>query len=126
MRDTREEKKALRGTNWPEAQGRVRSCRIVWGHCEVTYEYLAGGKWNSGTYLINLSPVVPDRYGRGASQLAAEAKQDLADFSVGSSVIIKFNPQDPEESILVCRGEVTEANSSEKSSIPPPDFFTLS
>ena len=119
MRDTRQEKVALRSTDWPEVQGKVQSSKIVWGHYEVTYEYAVNGKSYSGRYEINLSPAVPDRFARGATKMIAEAKQDLADFPVGSNVTIKFNPQDPQQSILLCRDETADTKPYEECSSGP-------
>jgi len=119
MRDSRKEKKALRSTDWPEVQGKVQSSKIVWGHYEVTYEYAVNTKSYSGSYEINLSPAVPDRFARGATKMLAEAKQDLADFPVGSSVIVKFNPMDPQQSVLLCRDRAADAKSHENSSSRP-------
>lgn len=119
MRDSRQEKTALRSTDWPEVQGKVQSSKILWGHYEVTYEYVVNGKSHSGSYEINLSPAVPDRFARGARKMLEEAKQDLADFPVGSNVIIKFNPQDPQQSILLCRDTAADAKPHENSSSSP-------
>ena len=119
MRDSRQEKTALRSTDWSEVQGKVQSSKIVWGHYEVTYEYVVNGKSHSGSYEINLSPAVPDRFARGARKMLEEAKQDVADFPVGSIVIIKFNPQDPQQSILLCRDKVADAKPHEDSSSSP-------
>lgn len=124
MRDSRQEKVALRSTDWPEVQGKVQSSKIVWGHYAVTYEYAVNGKLHSGSYEINLSPTAPDRFARGATKMLAEAKQDLADFPVGSNVIIKFNPQDPQQSILLCRDKTADAKLHEDSSSSPKFLIT--
>jgi len=124
MRDSRQEKEALRSTEWPEVQGKIKSSKIVWGHYEVKYEYLVEGKSYSGTHEINLSPAVPDRFARGAARMIAEAKEDLTDFPVGSNVIIKFNPQEPQQSILLCRDKTADTKPEESSS-SNPQFLTL-
>jgi hypothetical protein len=123
LRDSRQEKAALRAANWPELQGKVTTSKAVWGHYEVTYEYIMNATLYSGTHVINLSPVGPDHTAQGASRLAAEAKEDLSDFPPGLDVIIKYNPQDPAQSILLCRGRVAETKTRQQE---PPEFFTLS
>jgi len=123
LRDSRQERAALRAANWPEIQGKVTNSKAVWGHFEVTYQYNIGARFYCGTYIINLPPVVPDQFARGASKVAAEVKQDLRDFPPGLDVIIKYNPQKLAQSILLCRGQITGAGSQEKEI---PEFFSLS
>ena len=122
IRDSRQEKTALRAANWPEIQGKVTSSKVAWGHYEVAYEFVFRDRSYRGTHLINLSPVVPGRASSGA-RFASEAKQDLSDFPPGSDVIIKYNPQEPSNSILLCRGQVGQTNAQV---IEPPKFLTLS
>lgn len=65
---------------------------VVWGHVSVAYEYFVGKNRYAGEYKIGLTPVVPDRYGRGATALGREAKQDIDQFPSGNKVIIRYNP----------------------------------
>ena len=122
LRDSRQEKEALRAAKWPEAQGKVLGAKAVWGHFEVAYEYVVGNRFYKGTHILNLKPAVPDQYARGARAMISEIRQDQNDYPVGAPIIVRYNPRNPQESILLCRAEVTKAADEEKT----PEFTTIS
>jgi hypothetical protein len=125
VRDSRNEKLMERSLAWPEAQGRVVSSKVVWAHVEVTYEYSISGGHYIGKYKMNLPPGPPDNFGRTATRMMEEARQDIADFPAGAEVIIRYNPEQPEQSVLYCRGEICRNNTGQGSSVAPK-FLTLS
>ena len=100
LRDSADEKPLLRSLNWPEAKGTVLNSQVVWGHVSVTYEYFVNNNRCTGEYDIGLTPVLPDRDAVGAAALNREANQELDEFPTGTSVIVRYNPQHPEESVL--------------------------
>jgi hypothetical protein len=103
--------------NWPEVQGTVTSCKVKWVHVEVGYEYVAEGKYRKGVYKSSLSPAIPDHFARGAAQMTAESKQDIAEFPTGTKIIIRYNPAKPGQSVFYCRGNVNH-DSSQNSNTP--------
>lgn len=123
-RDSRDEKLMERSLTWPEVQGIVVSSKVVWAHVEVKYEYSISDGRYTGKYKINLPPGPPDRYARTATRVNAEAGQDIAEFPRDAKVIIRYNPQRPNQSVLYCKGEI-DRNSTNRVVIPPK-LFTLS
>jgi uncharacterized protein DUF3592 len=107
VRDSRDEKLLEHSLAWPETQGRVMSSRVVWAHVEVKYEYSISSGRYTGKYKMNLPPGPPDRRGRTGTRMMAEARQDIADFPPGANVVIRYNPQQPQKSVLYCKGEVS-------------------
>ncbi len=124
-RDSRDEKLVERSLGWPEAQGIVVASRVVWAHVEVTHEYLVGSVRYKGSYKLNLPVGAPDRYARTAIRMNNEAKADLADYPPDAKVIIRYNPKNPKESVLYCRGEINKDKTSESTG-ETPTFITLS
>lgn len=106
-RDSRDEKLVGRSLAWPEAQGRVVISKVAWAHVEVTYEYSISSGRYTGKYEMNLPVGPPDRYGQTATRMNTEAKQDITDFPPGANVIVRYNPQQPNESVLYCKGEIS-------------------
>jgi hypothetical protein len=124
VRDSLDGKRVLRAKDWPEAQGVVASSRVVWAHVEVIYEYwIASGSYK-GRYKLSLQPVVPDHYARGAARTNAEAGEDLAEYPPGTKVIVRYNPQRPQESVLYCKGSLAAGPSDGASGIAP-EFIVL-
>jgi Protein of unknown function (DUF3592) len=121
VRDSRKEKEDLGASDWAEVPGRVLSSKVVWGHFEVQYEYLADAQYRQGTHVMNLPPVAPDHYASGAARNATEAAEDKRDFPPGVQVIVKYNPEKPDQSILLCRGKITPDTVEQQ----PPKFVTL-
>jgi hypothetical protein len=37
----------------------------------------------------------------------AESKEDLSDYPAGAKVIVRYNPKQPQESVLYCKGTIT-------------------
>ena len=105
LRDSRDEKLLLRSIDWPETKGRVLSSEVVWAHVNVVYDYFVDGKRHVGEYKISLSPVAPDRWGRGAASVSQEATKEVAAFPAGTGVTIRYNPARAEESVLYCSDE---------------------
>jgi hypothetical protein len=62
VRDSLDEKRVQRSTNWPETQGIVVNSQVVWAHVEVRYEYWISSESYKETYELSLRPVAPDRY----------------------------------------------------------------
>ena len=124
-RDSRDEKLIERSIDWPEADGRVITSRVVWAHVEVRYEYSISSGRFTGKYKMNLPPGAPDRYGRTATRMNEEAKGDIGDFPPGANDVIRYNPQQPSQSVLYCSGQISRDKTVQSSSTPPK-FFTLS
>src|SRR5690242_7807580 len=89
-----------RSLRWPEVQGAVNSCAVVWAHVEVNYEYDVPGGRYGGTYKVNL-PMVPFRGLQGASRLNQASRSIIAEFAPRQTVLVRYNPQYPSESVLV-------------------------
>jgi|ERR1700688_970164 hypothetical protein len=123
-RDSRNEKLVERSLAWPEVQGRVVSSKVVWAHVEVKYEYSISSGRYMGKYKINLAVGAPDRFGQTATRVSKEAKQNIAEFPSGVDVIIRYNPQQPGESVLYCKGEMAREGIHQGSAVPPK-LFTL-
>src|SRR5579864_464625 len=105
FRDSRDEKMVLQSLDWPEVDGRVTSSKTVWAHIEINYEYSVHGARYQGKYKMNLTPVMPDKTSRGATQLGNEARRDLSEFPSGQKLVIRYNPARPEESVFFCSGK---------------------
>ena len=118
-RDSRDAKLVQRSLAWPEAQGWVLTSKIVWAHVAVTYEFSIPSGRYTGKYERNLPVVAPDKYAQGAAAVNSEAKQDIAEFPPGANVIIRYNPQQPNESVLYCKGEIQPHNSGRSCSVSP-------
>jgi hypothetical protein len=121
-RDSRNEKLVEHSLAWPEVHGKVVSSKVAWAHVEVNYEYSISSGRYTGKYKINLSVGAPDRYGQTAIRMTEEAKQNIADFPTGADVIIRYNPQQPDQSVLYCRGEINRDGTGQRSAIPPKLF----
>jgi hypothetical protein len=117
-RDSRNEELVEQSRTWPEVHGSVVSCKVAWAHVEVKYEYSISSGRYMGKYKINLPVGAPDRYGQTATRMSDEAKQYIADFPTGADVIIRYNPQQPDQSVLYCRGEINRDGSGQSSAIP--------
>jgi hypothetical protein len=114
--------------DWPDAQGKVISSKIVWGHVEILYEYWPFAERHEGVHKISLKPVAAGGRGwealKSARNFTDEADGYMADFPVGAKVIIRYNPSKPQDSVLYCAGEVCSHDSSE-TNVEPPHFITL-
>ncbi len=124
VRDSRDERLVERSLAWPEAQGKVVTSKVVWSHVEVRYEYSISSGRYQGRFKINLPVGAPDRYGQTAARMNGEALQDMADFPPGANVIVRYDPQKLEQSVLYCRGEISR-DVFAKGSGALPKFFTL-
>lgn len=92
----------LQTQHWPEDKGKVVSAEAAgWAHVEVTYQYCVGNRPYTGKHNISLSPVMMDKTGRAAKDLDKEARQHIADYPPGTSVTLRYNPERPEESVLL-------------------------
>lgn len=98
-RDTELVEKSLA---WPETQGTVTASKVVWGHVEVAYQYHVSGTTNNGKYEISLSPVAPGSL-VGSAEFGREAREDIELYPPGAFLIIRYNPENPTESVLYCR-----------------------
>lgn len=123
-RDSRNEKLVEHSLAWREVQGRVVSSKVAWAHVEVKYEYSISSGRYMGKYKLNLSVGAPDRDGQTAARMSEEAKQNIAEFPTGADVIIRYNPQQPNQSVLYCRAEISRNGNGQSSAIPPK-LFTL-
>jgi hypothetical protein len=124
-RDGRNEKLVEQSLAWPEVHGKVVSSRVAWAHVEVKYEYSISSGRYTGKYKINPPVGAPDRYGQTARRMTEEAKQDIADFPTGADVIVRYNPQQPDQSVPYCKGEISRDGAGQSSAIPPK-LFTVS
>lgn len=127
-RDSKDERMIQRSLDWPETQGKVVNSGVSWAHVEVSYEYHAGGSRYLGSYQINLSPVVPSSVGTGSAALAQrynrEAGEALRDFYPGKTIVVRYNPKKPSESVFYYRGEVS-SSTQEQASSAAPNFVVL-
>jgi len=124
LRDSADEKQVLRSLEWREVKGTVLSSEVVWEHVAVNYEYFVDDKRYTGEYKIGLTPVLPDRHGMGAAALGREAKQGIDEFPTGRKLIIRYNPNRPEESVLYCSDEDSPSG-KDANSTTTPQFRTL-
>jgi hypothetical protein len=122
MRGSREEKAAERSLDWPETQGRVVRSKIVWGHVEIVYEYWISGVSQEGRYKINLPPQFPG--GKAPQALGTAGKVEIAEYPVGAKVVVRYNPANPQESVLYRKGEVSP-NTGDAKQEKPPHFVTI-
>jgi hypothetical protein len=117
VRDSLDAKLVERSLAWPEVQGKVVSSKVVWAHVEVTFVYSISSGHCIGKYKMNLPVSPPDRWGRTANRMNEVAKQTLADFPTGGTVIIRYNPQRPAQSVFYHRGEISTAASGSDSKV---------
>jgi hypothetical protein len=119
-RDSKDEKLVKRSVSWPEAQGKVTATSSILLHMEMKYEYVVAGNRYEGKYKINLNPTLA----RTHSGLNRETNQNLRNFYPGKSLVIRYNPQEPEESVFYRCGEMS-LQSSDQPAIAAPDFVVL-
>ena len=107
-RDSRDADLVVRSLDWPRVHGTVIRSEVVWGHVDVVYEYLVEGKCHVGRYEISMTPRPADRYGRSATAFSEEAHDAMEDYPVGSTLVVRYNPNQPQESVLYYReSEIT-------------------
>jgi len=95
---------ALRqSVTWVEVNGSVVSAQTVWAHVEITYEYEVAGTRFQGTYEVGL-PMVPFRGIAGAQRLNETAKSIISDYPAGQTVVVKYNPITPTDSVFIEKG----------------------
>jgi Protein of unknown function (DUF3592) len=126
-RDSKDQRLVQRSLAWPESQGKVVNSAVVWGHVEVSYEYHAGGSRYLGSYQINLSPIIPSSIGHGgaaAGQYNKESGEALREFYPGKSVVVRYNPEKPSQSVFYYAGEVG-ANTGAQANTAAPKFLVL-
>jgi hypothetical protein len=128
--DDRYMNRMQRVANWPEAQGVVKKSAVKFASIRVDYEYVADGHVRQGVEKI----VFPESMVIGANRwtrvsdaraLGNRVKRDLADYAPGQHVVIRYNPQDPEDSVLYVRGDVQHADPNAKS-VEAPHFKLVS
>jgi|SRR5271155_5889992 len=85
---------------WPEVEGKVQNSKVVWAHVAIAYEYNPPNGRQIGTYDVGL-PMVPFGGLMVVSYLKDRTKLIMADFPPGQKVAVRYNPQNPAESILV-------------------------
>jgi hypothetical protein len=122
VRDRRDEKLVKESLGWPEAQGVITASRVAWAHVKVDYDYAIGASVYKGNYEISLTPVFPDQGGHGARRMNSEAKADITGFPPGDKVVIRYNPQRPQQSVLFCSGEISKQTGPTS---VPPEFLTI-
>lgn len=96
--------KAKAAETWPTAAGRVISSEVVeeestdreggtstWYNPVVTYAYSAGGRELTSRRL---------RFGNYRSASRRKAESALAPYPAGATPAVRYNPEDPEESVL--------------------------
>jgi hypothetical protein len=105
VRESRNTAEGIKSVDWLETTGTVSSSEVVWAHVEVQYRYAVNGTEYTGKYKENLTPVMPDKSGHGAQALAKESGELVAQFPLGSKVIVHYNPKRPDESVLYCSAE---------------------
>ena len=87
------------GEDWQQTQGSVAAGRLVWNHVEISYEFTVEGKRYQGKHEIRLSPVNPeDLYPELARRHEVNAL--LHRYARGTVVLVRYNPANPEQSIL--------------------------
>jgi hypothetical protein len=108
LRDSKNETIGIKSINWPETTGTILSSEALWGHLEVQFGYTVNGKEFNGKYTVGLDPIVPNRSVGGVRQLKAwqeETSELVNSYPVGSRVVVRYNPERPEESVLYCSAE---------------------
>jgi hypothetical protein len=99
--------KAKAAETWPTVAGSVVSCQVLeeestdreggtttWYNPVVTYSYKGGGGELTGQRL---------RFGNYRSSSRKKAEAALAPYPVGSSPLVRYNPEKPDECVLETR-----------------------
>ena len=99
--------KAKAAESWPLAGGRVQSSEVrveessdrdggstTWYNPIVRYSYTAGGREHQGNRL---------RFGNPRSASRNKADAAIVPYPPGASVMVRYNPEDPEEAVLETR-----------------------
>jgi hypothetical protein len=89
-----------RSVRWNETEGCINDSRVVWAHVEISYEYESSSGRQAGTYKVSL-PMVPFRGLAGAKLLNEKSKLVMAEFPPKRKVLVRYNPQNPVESVLI-------------------------
>jgi hypothetical protein len=110
LRKSRNAKQLERSGEWPETRGTVTTSLLKLAHVEVRCKYSASGTEYIGKYEINLTPFVPSRDLSSLARLGAEAKLAMADYPTGASLMIRYNPKNPTESVIFGRSEGSRPN----------------
>ena len=127
--EDRNARRMERSERWPQVQGVVKQARVGGMSVKVDYEYVAEGHLFSGQYVITFPEAM--MIGKGwnsvarARALGERVRKELAEFPARQPVILRYNPQDPSESVLLCRGEIQRQDSSERP-VEPPHFSVVS
>ena len=75
-----------------------------------------------GSYQINLSPIIPSSVGNGATsatQYNKESGEALREFYPGKSIVVRYNPKKPSESVFYCSGEVSTSTQPQTGGAAP-------
>jgi hypothetical protein len=103
VRQSRYEKQRKRALEWPETQGTVTTSVLELAHVEVRYKYSVSGREYDGKYEISLTPLMPSRDLSSLSRLGNKAKSAMAAYPKGASLSVRYNPNNPADSILFSR-----------------------
>jgi hypothetical protein len=118
----RDEKEVQRSLAWPQTEGLVISSRVVWAHVEVDYGYCVGGLNYTGKFELSLAPQTPELL--GAHDFNNEAKQYTTEYAPSTRLVIRYNPLNPQESVLYCRAPGSQHESDRGE--PPQPFAPVS
>ena len=110
-------RKMERSANWPFVQGVVKETVVKGMSVRVIYEYLAQGHVYKDTDKITFPQAMVVRW--QAQALGSKVKKEIADYPPGQHVVIRYNPQEPGESVLYYRGELHKGDSSGNTGAPP-------
>jgi len=117
--ESRNARKMERSAGWPQAQGVVKQTIVKAMSVRVTYEYVAQGHVYADTYKIAFPQAMVVRWSSQVKALGDKVKKEVADFPQGQHVIVRYNPQDPAESVFYCRGELPAGEATGKQAGPP-------
>jgi hypothetical protein len=121
--ENRQAKRFERSMGWPEVHGVVQKSFAARMHITVVYEYVAEGRHYIGEHKIVFPSLMLARGSQGVA-IAKDVRKEMANFSPGQRVVIRYNPKDPAESVLYYSGELQKKDPAERASIAP-DFRTL-
>jgi hypothetical protein len=111
LRNKREQDLVSRSLSWPEVSGVILESKALRGYAEIRYEYVVGSQRLTGVYETNLGAANPGSFsGESAPAVMDRNNKELARFGAGQPIVIRYNPQNPSESVFFClAGETIRA-----------------
>jgi Protein of unknown function (DUF3592) len=115
LRDSRDAKLMQRSIDWPQTQGTVITNVQVRSHVEVEYEYSVSSRRYLGLYVI---PLYKQSRFNSPAESSNEVAECLGTFPPDSNILVGYNPKKPGESVLYCRGGLSNLYLAEEERTP--------